>query len=135
MIYTYLACQKRLNSDQGILKSMNIPSENDKQMTLKRLNQHKKKYSRKGITDIRVRWKGNYMFLDAVKENKSGLFGNLFGNKTVRGVGKVARLEFLGPNKWKLLIYKLDVNKYGPHPRFNEGTVEQCLDATAEIFF
>ena len=101
-------------------------------MTLSRLNRHKKKYTRKGISDIRVRWKANYMFVDVVKEEKSGMFGKFLGNKTVRGIGKVARLEFLGPNKWKLLIFKV---KYGPHPNFTEGTVEECLDATVDVFF
>lgn len=114
---------------------MNIPSDNDKQLTLARLNRHKENFRGKGITDLRVRWKGNYMFVDVVKEEKSGMFGKFLGENTVRGVGKVARLEFLGPNIWKLLIYKVDINKYGPHPNFNEGTVEQCLDATADIFF
>ena len=114
---------------------MNIPNENDKQLTLIRLNRHKKNFSRKGITDLRVRWKGNYLFVDVVKEEKSGMFGKFLGENTVRGIGKVARLEFVGPNIWKLLIYKVDINKYGPHPNFNEGTVEQCLDATADIFF
>tara|TARA_B110000116_G_C16409159_1_gene391001 strand:+ start:252 stop:596 length:345 start_codon:yes stop_codon:yes gene_type:complete len=114
---------------------MNIPSENVKQMTLSRLNRHKKKFKRKGISDLRVRWKGNLLFVDVVKEEKSGMFGKFLGNNTVRGVGKVARLEFMGPNKWKLLIYKVAVKKYGPHPNFKGGTVEQCLDATADVFF
>ena len=74
------------------------------------------------------------MFVDFVKEEKSGMFGKFLGKRTLRGVGKVARLEFQGPNKWKLLIYKIDTNKYGPHPNFTVGTVEQCLDATAGVF-
>ena len=114
---------------------MNIPSENDKQMTLTRLDRHKKKYKRKGISDLRTRWKGNHMFVDVVKEEKTGMFGKFLGTKTVRGVGKAARLEFLGPNKWRLLIYKSNTNKYGPHPNFKEGTVEECLDAAVEFFF
>jgi hypothetical protein len=69
---------------------MNITSDNDKQMTLSRLDRQKGKYKRKGISDLRVRWKGNYMFVDVVKEEKSGMFGKFLGNKTVRGIGKVA---------------------------------------------
>ena len=114
---------------------MNIPNESDKQLTLNRLDRHKKKYTKRDIKDIRARFKANYMFLEVVKEEKSGLFGKFLGNKNVRGIGKIARLEFLGPNKWKLLIYKYDVNKYAPHPSFAEGTVEECLDATATVFF
>jgi hypothetical protein len=114
---------------------MNIPSESDKQMTLNRLDRHKTKYTRRDVTDIRARFRGNFMFLEVVKEQKSGLFGKVLGQKTVRGIGKLARLEFMGPNKWKLLIYRHDSNKYAPHPHFTDGTVEQCLDAVAEMFF
>lgn len=114
---------------------MNIPNESDKQLTLSRFDRHKKKYLKRGITDIRTRFKGNLMFLEVVKEQKSGMFGKFLGTKTVRGVGKIGRLEYLGPNKWKLLIYKHDANKYGPHPTFQGGTIEECIDAIAGVFF
>lgn len=114
---------------------MNLPSKSDKQLTLNRLDRHKTKYTKRGIKDIRARFKANFMFLEVVKGEKSGIFGKFLGTKSVSGIGKIARLEFLGRNKWKLLIYKYDVKKYAPHPSFTEGTVEECLDATATVFF
>ena len=74
------------------------------------------------------------LFVDAVKEAKGGLVGRLFGMGSVKGVGRLARLEYIGPNKWKLRIFKFDTKKYAPHPRFNEGTLEACVDAAADIY-
>ena len=49
-------------------------------------------------------------------------------------MGRLARLDYVSPNKWKFLIYKSDIQKYGAHPDFKEGTIEQCLDAAAQIY-
>ena len=113
---------------------MQIPSPSTVDGALTRLKRHAAKYTRRGVSEIRANVKANMMFLEVVKEAKSGLVGRVFGVGNVRGVGKMARLEYLGPNKWRLLIYKSDVNKYGPHPNFSEGTIEECLDAAAGIF-
>ncbi len=53
---------------------------------------------------------------------------------TVRGVARLARLDYLGPNKWKFLIYKSDKKVYGPYGALQEGTIEECLDAAADVY-
>ena len=103
--------------------------------TLNRLKTHAKKYvGKKGVKEIRASFKGNHLFLQVVKEAKGGLVGRMFGMGEVRGVGRLARLEYLGPNKWKFLIYKYETEKYGPFPNFKEGTIEECLDAAATVY-
>ena len=86
------------------------------------------------VKEIRGIFKANHLFLEVVKEEKGGLVGKMFGAGTVRGVGRLARLDYLGPNKWKFLIYKPDINKYGPYSQLAEGTIEQCLDAVGDIY-
>ena len=113
---------------------MQMPSPGAQQTALSALKNHARNYRRRGISEFRGHFKANMLFVEVVKEAKSGLVGRVFGMGNVKGVGRIARLEFLGPNKWKLLIYKYDSKKYGPHPRFNEGTLEACVDAAAEVF-
>jgi hypothetical protein len=74
------------------------------------------------------------MFLQVVKEAKGGLIGKMFGMGEVRGIGRLARPEYLGPNKWKFLIYKPETEKYGPYGDLAEGTIEDCLDAAARVY-
>lgn len=113
---------------------MLTPSPNVQANALEALKKHSKRYRRKGVSEFRGHFKANLLFVEVVKEAKSGLVGRIFGIGNVRGVGRLARLEYLGPNKWKLLIFKYDSNKYGSHPRFTEGTLEACVDAAAEIY-
>lgn len=103
---------------------------------MNRLKSHaKKRYEgKRGIKEIRGTFKANHLFLEVVKEEKSGLMGRMLGTATVRGVGRLARLDYLGPNKWKLLIYKPDINKYGPYAHFSDGTIEECLDAVGDLY-
>ena len=86
------------------------------------------------MKEIRAHFKGNALFLEVVKEAKEGLVGRVFKMGTVRGVARLARLEFLGPNKWKFLIYKSDIQKYTNYKGLQEGTIEDCLDAAAEVY-
>ncbi len=111
-----------------------IPSDQDKELTESRLQRHSKKYCKRGVKEIRGRFKGNHLFLEVVKEAKGGFIGRIFKMGDVRGVGKLARLEFLGPNSWKFLIYKYDMQKYTTHSKFKQGTIEDCVDAAAEAF-
>lgn len=114
---------------------MLLPSPKVQEGTLTRLKAHSKKYvGKQGVKEIRGRFKGNHLFLQVVKEAKSGLIGRMFGMGEVRGVGRLARLEYLGPNKWKFLIYKHETEKYGPYPEFKEGSIEECLDAAARVY-
>lgn len=113
---------------------MQMPSPRAQQTALSTLKTHAKKYRRRGIAEFRGHFKANRLFVEVVKEAKSGLVGRMFGMGTVKGVGRLARLEYLGPNKWKLLIYKFDANRYGPHPTFNEGSITACVDAAADIY-
>ena len=113
---------------------MQMPSPGAQQTAISALKKHAKKYRRRGVSEFRGHFKANMLFVEVVKEAKSGLVGRVFGMGSVKGVGRLGRLEYLGPNKWKLLIYKFDAKKYGPHPRFNEGTLEACVDAAADIF-
>ena len=101
-----------------------------------RLQAHAKErfVGKNGVKEIRGTFKANHLFLEVVKEEKGGLVGKMFGGETVRGVGRLARLDYLGPDKWKLLIYKPDINKYGPYSHLDEGTIEQCLDAVGDIY-
>jgi hypothetical protein len=102
---------------------------------LSRLKTHSKKYTgRRGVKEIRGHFQGNHLFLQVVKEAKSGFIGRMFGMGEVRGVGRLARLEYLGLNKWKFLIYKYETEKYGPYPDLVEGTIEDCLDAAARVY-
>ena len=114
-----------------------IPTAENKELALSRLQRHAKKnhLGKKGFKEIRTHFKGNHLFLEGVTEVKAGITGRIFRMGTVRGVAKLARMEFLGPDKWKLLIYKSEIQKYGPHKTRSEGTVEECLDAVAQSFF
>ena len=115
--------------------SMLLPPPKVQEITLSRLKTHSKRYVRKkGVKEIRARFKGNHLFLQVVKEAKSGLIGRMFGMGEVRGVGRLARLEYLGPNKWKFLIYKYETEKYAPYSQLKEGSIEECLDAAARVF-
>ena len=89
----------------------------------------------RGIKEFRTHFRNQHLFIEVVKEEKSGLVGRMFGMKSMRGVGKVARLEFLGPNRGEFLIYRSDTNKYRPHSNLSEGTIEDCVDAIFSIFF
>lgn len=114
---------------------MLLPSASTQEGTLRRLKLHAHRFvGRRGIKEIRGRFKGNYLFLQVVKEEKGGLIGRMFGMGTVRGIGRLARLEYLGPNKWKFLIYKYDTEKYAPYSDLHEGTIEECLDAAARVY-
>ena len=114
---------------------MLLPSPKVQDGTLQRLKAHAKKYQgKRGVKEIRGRFKGNHLFLQVVKEAKGGLFGRMFGMGEVRGFGRLARLEYLGPNKWKFLIYKYETEKYAPYRELQEGSIEQCLDAAAQVY-
>ena len=114
---------------------MLIPPPGVQKTALSRLQTHAKNYVGKGgVREIRGRFQGNHLFLQVVKEEKGGLVGRMFRMGSVRGIGRLARLDYLGPNKWKFLIYKYDTKKYGPYPRLQEGTIEECLDAAASVY-
>jgi hypothetical protein len=89
---------------------MNLPSPSVQDGAMVRLQAHAKErfVGKNGVKEIRGTFKTNHLFLEVVKEEKGGLVGKMFGGETVRGVGRLARLDYLGPNKWKLLIYKPD---------------------------
>ena len=115
--------------------STKIPSENNKELTLSRLQRQALHYiGTAGVTEIRGRFRDAYLFLECFKEQRGGSLFHRLGRDTVVGVGKLARLEYLGPDKWKFLIYKSDIQKYGPLSWFGEGTIEECLDAAAKVF-
>jgi len=115
---------------------MLLPPPKVQEGTLSRLKTHSKKYvsKRRGVKEIRANFKGNHLFLQVVKEAKGGLIGRMFGMGEVRGIGRLARLEYLGPNKWKFLIFNYETNKYTPYSQLKEGSIEECLDAAARIF-
>lgn len=115
---------------------MNLPSPSVQNGTMTRLQAHVKKrfLGKNGVKEIRGIYKANHLFLEVVKEESSGLMGKMFGGGSIRGIGRLARLDYLGPNKWKLLIYKPDINKYGPYSQLAEGSIEECLDAVGDIY-
>ena len=115
---------------------MLIPSPEVQEGTLRRLKAHADRHyvKRRGVAEIRGKFRGNHLFLEVVKEAKGGLVGRMFKMGSVRGIGRLARLEYLGPNKWKFLIYKSDREKYGQCPELLEGTIEECLDAAARVY-
>ena len=106
------------------------------EITLHRLQAHARRYyvGINGITEIRGRFRDNYLFLEVVKEKPPGIGALLFKKQVVRGVGKLARLEYMGPNRWKILLYDSTVNKYVTYPPFREGTIEECLDAVGRVY-
>ena len=118
------------------MSPVKIPSPENQKLALSRLQAHaKKRYiGRQGVKEIRAHFKGNALFLEVVKEAKEGLVGRVFKMGTVRGVARLARLEFLSPNKWKFLIYKGDIQKYTNHRDLREGTIEECLDVAAKVY-
>ena len=65
---------------------MNLPTEDQKQLTLTRLQRHVEhlKLKRRGIDSIRANFKGQFLFLEAVKEEKSGLLGRVLGTASSR---------------------------------------------------
>lgn len=114
---------------------MLLPPPKVQEGTLSRLKTHSKRYvGKRGVKEIRPRFKGNHLFLQVVKEAKGGLFGRMFGMGEVRGAARLARLEYLGPNKWKFLIFNYQTEKYTPYPQLKEGSIEECLDAAARVF-
>ena len=117
------------------MSPVRIPSAQDRELALSRLRAHAKKYvRRRGVKEIQARPKSNYLYLEVVKEAKAGLVGRMFGTASVRGVGRLARLEFVGPNKWKVLIYDYDIQKYTSQGDLREDTIEECLDAAARVY-
>lgn len=118
------------------MTQLNMPSPENMEITQHRLQAHAKRYyiGINGITDIRGRFMDNYLFLEVVKEKTPGIGGLLFKRKIVKGVGKLARLEYLGPNKWKFLLYDAGVSKYVTYPPVLEGTIEECLDAAGKVY-
>ena len=113
---------------------MQMPSPGAQQTALETLKNHARKYRRRGISEFWGHFKANMLFVYVVKEAKSGLVGKVFGMSNVKGVGRLARLEYLNPDKWKLLIFKFGSKKYGPHPTFKERRIEKYVDATADIY-
>ena len=115
---------------------LQMPSPSDMEITQNRLRAHAKRLyvGLNDVSEIRGRLKGNYLFLEAIKEESPGIGALLFKRKIVRGVGKLARLEYLGPNKWKFLIYDGTARKYVTSHDLREGTVEECLDAAAKVY-
>ncbi len=118
------------------MSPVSIPSDENKKLTLSRLETHAKKHyiGRQGVKEIRGHFKGNHLFLEVVKEEKEGLVGRIFKMGSVRGIARLARLEYLGPNKWRFLIYKSDIQKYSNYRDLQEGTIEDCLDAAAKVY-
>jgi len=128
----------RLKYIRGIvtMSSTQFPNIENQQLTLNRLKYHAEQHyvGQRGVQEIRGYFRNQYLFLEAVMADQ-GMVGRFFRKATLkRGVGKLARLEYEGPNKWKFLIYKFDVEKYGPHPQFQEGTIEECLDIAARVY-
>ena len=118
------------------MSPVRFPSPENMELAENRLQAHARKcyIGVNGVTDIRGRFKENYLYLEAIKDQSPGIGGMFLKKKVVRGVGKLARLEFLGPNKWKFLIYDAGVKQYVSYPNFEEGTIEECLDAAARVF-
>ena len=113
-----------------------IPSPQDIDLTEKRLQTHAKKHfvGKYGVKEIRARFKNNFMLLEVIKHQKEGMFGKMFNMGSVKTVGKLARLVFQGPNKWKFFIYNYDNNRYESYKDLREGTIEDCLDLAAKVF-
>ncbi len=112
-------------------------SPQDEKLTLSRLQTHakmKRYIGKKGVKEIRANFKGPVLYLEAVKQEKSGLMGRLIRMDNVKGIARLARLECLGPNKWKFLIYDPQVQKSTTYPPLQEGAIEECLDAVAKVF-
>ena len=115
---------------------MNIPTEDQKRMTLSRLQRHVEhlKLRRRGVEIVRIS-KASFSSWRRFQQAKSGLLGRVLGTASLKGVAKIGRLEFLGPNLWRPLIFKSDTNKYGPHSAVSEGTIEECLAGVVKVFF
>lgn len=114
-----------------------IPTAENIDLATKRVQRYAKKnfIGRNGVKDIRVHFKTNAMTLEVVKEAKEGLVGRIFKMGSVRGVGKLARLEYLGPDKWKFFKYNYDATRYETHRDLRQGTVEECMAAVGKLYF
>jgi hypothetical protein len=113
------------------------PSPQDQTLALSRVQTHAKQsryIGKKGVKEIRGHVKGSHLYLEAIKQAKEGLVGRIFKMGSTTGIARLARLEFLGPNKWKFLIYDHESGKYVTYPQLREGTIEECLDAVAKVY-
>lgn len=118
------------------MPSTQVPNIENQQRTLKRLKYHAEQnyIGKRGVQGVRGYFKNQYLFLEAVIADR-GVAGRFFKKAALRrGVGKLARLEYEGPDKWRFLIYEPDIDKYGPYPQFQEGTIEECLDVAARVY-
>ena len=114
-----------------------IPSAQDQELALSRVQTHVKQnryLGKKGVKEVRGHVKGSHMYLEAIKQAKEGLVGRIFKMGSTTGIARLARLEFLGPNKWKFLIYDHEGGKYTTYPQLREGTIEECVDAVAKVY-
>ena len=113
-----------------------IPTPDNIELTQKRIQTHAKKnfIGRRGVKEIRATFKNNFVIIEVVKEAKEGITGRLFGISKLRGVAKLARCEFQGPNKWKFFIYSYENSRYETYKAFREGTIEDCLDTAGKVF-
>ena len=113
-----------------------IPTSQNVDLARKRIERYAKKnlIGRNGVKDIRVHFKTNALLVEAVKEAKEGIVGRIFRMGSVRGVGKLARLEYQGPDKWKFFIYSYEAHRYETYRELREGTVEECMAAVGKVY-
>lgn len=112
------------------------PSGAEKDRALQQVASYSKKVRRKGgLKEVRGLFRGNLLYLEGVKEAKEGLVGRVFGMSKVRGVAKLARLEYRGNGKWLFLYYDASAQKYRNHPSLREGSLDDCFSTLSRVFF
>ena len=82
-----------------------------------------------------MHFKSNALTLEVVKEAKEGVVGRIFKKGSAQGVGKLARMEYLGPDKWKFFMYNYEAHRFETYRELREGTVEECMEAVGKLFF
>ena len=114
-----------------------IPTPENVDIAKKRIQRYAKKnfIGRGGVKDIRIHFKTNALTLEALKIAKEGLVGRIFRMGSVQGVGKLARLEYQGPDKWKFFMYSYENQRYETYHELRQGTVEECLAAVGKLYF
>jgi hypothetical protein len=113
-----------------------VPTAADKDKALAQLLTYSKKVRQKGgLKEVRGLFRGNLFYIEGVKEAKEGLIGRVMGMKKVRGIAKLARMEYQGGGKWLFLYYDASDQKYRNHPSMRDGSMDQCLATLTKVFF
>lgn len=112
------------------------PSGAEKDKILAQLNTYSRKVRRRGgLKELRGMFRGNLFYIEGVKEAKEGLVGRMFGMSKVRGIARLARMEYRGSGKWLFLYYDASDQKYRNHPSMREGSLDQCFEVLTKVFF